>query len=549
MGEIVGVDFGTSTSLLAVSTARGAQTLPIGQTEKWIPSIAGLSGTTWSVGDDAATLDEPSIIRSIKRAITDNRELVTVSDGVRTTILKADDVIRDILGEIVQRAAYNAISVSEDSATVRLGCPAMWTGPQRKRLIKLANDAGLPVRDSTLIDEPIAAGVAWINGQLAKGNHLNGKVLVYDMGGGTLDIAILRVKANAAALSSRADIAVQSANGNEIAGDLVDRTLCETLKVRLAEAGFDADAPGHGAELAGWLLRATREAKVQLSTLHETIVVVPHPRISIPPVELRREDVAEAIGPLLRRSMDRVWEVARAALMSQVAGSTEAQTLTPEQARRLDEDDLKGGIGYVLLAGGMSHVPAVGEFLGEVFGHDRIYRDGSPEELIVRGLGADEAYESLNLHRPGFDFVLEWTDSNGTHERAVYEAYTPFYDRHQVLTTGSVKYLRRFNTSHQLPRVGSGLIRARSVSGETIPLTIDGEHVDGIPFDFGSDPDAHMSIEPNGRVHLRDGFGRISDWFIARWPVIKGRGNEAVHITRTREVVPQKQWYYDYSGD
>jgi len=298
MGDIVGVDFGTSTSLLAVSTARGAQTLPIGQTNKWIPSIAGLSGTTWFVGDDAANLDEPSIVRSIKRAITDNRELVALSDGVRTTILKADDVIRDILGEIVQRAAYNAVSVSNESATVRLGCPAMWTGPQRKRLIELANDAGVPVRDSTLVDEPIAAGVAWINGQLAKGNRLDGKVLVYDMGGGTLDIAILRVKANAAALSSRADIAVQAANGNEIAGDLVDRTLLETLKTRLAEAGFDADAPGHGTDLAGWLLRATREAKVQLSTLHETIVVVPHPRISIPPVELRRDDVAEAIEPV-----------------------------------------------------------------------------------------------------------------------------------------------------------------------------------------------------------------------------------------------------------
>ena len=157
MGDIVGVDFGTSTSLLAVSTARGAQTLPIGQTNKWIPSIAGLSGTTWFVGDDAANLDEPSIVRSIKRAITDNRELVALSDGVRTTILKADDVIRDILGEIVQRAAYDAVSVSNESATVRLGCPAMWTGPQRKRLIELANDAGVPVRDSTLVDEPIAA--------------------------------------------------------------------------------------------------------------------------------------------------------------------------------------------------------------------------------------------------------------------------------------------------------------------------------------------------------------------------------------------------------
>lgn len=549
MSDIVGVDFGTSTSLLAVSTIRGAQTLPIGQTNKWIPSIAGLDGASWSVGDDAADLDEPSIIRSIKRAITENRELVTLTAGTRTTIIKADDVIRDILGEIVQRAAYNAVSVSDESSTIRLGCPAMWTGDQRRRLIQLANEAGVPVHDSTLVDEPIAAGVAWINGELAKGKRIDGKVLVYDMGGGTLDIAIMRVKANSAAVSSRADIAVQAANGNEIAGDRVDRALLETLKARLSEVGFDADGSGHGADLVGWLLRATREAKVELSTLEETTVVVSHPRIFIPPVELRREDVTEAITPLLMQSMDRVWEVARAALMSQVAGSTEAQTLTPEQARRLGEDDLKDGIGYVLLAGGMSHVPAVGEFLGGIFGHDRIYRDRDPEELIVRGLGANEAYESLNLHRPGFDFVLEWADDAGAHEQPVYQAYTPFYDRHQVLTTGSVKYMRRLGASANLPRKGRGLVRARSVSGDVIPLTINGEHVEGIPFDFGTDPDAHMSIEPSGRVHLRDGFGRTSELFIARWPVIKGRGNEAVHITRPRETAARKEWSYDRSGD
>jgi molecular chaperone DnaK (HSP70) len=547
VSDIIGVDFGTSTSLLAVSSVRGAQTLPIGQKYKWIPSIAGLEGASWAVGDDASDFDEPSIIRSIKRTITEGRELVSVSDGTRKTIVKADDVIRDILREIVERAAYNAISVSDQTATVRLGCPAMWTGAQRKRLITLANDAGVAVRDATLVDEPIAAGVAWVNSQLAKGVAINGKVLVYDMGGGTLDIAILRVRASAGTAGRRADIAVQAANGNQIAGDLVDAYLVEILKTRLAEAGFDADGPGYGTELHGWLLRAAREAKVELSTLQETTVVVPHPRIDIPAVRMLREDVDTAVEPLVKQSMDRVWEVARAALMSQVAGSTESDTLKPSQARALSGDDLAIGINYVVLAGGMSRVPAISNALGDVFGHDRIYRDTEPEELIVRGLGADEAYESLNLHRPGFDFVLEWTDDLGeSHERAIYEAYTPFYNAHQVLNTDSVKYLKRLPS---LPSRGKGLVRARSVSGDTVPLTIDGTEVDGIPFEFGPDTNPHMSIEPNGRVFLRDAFGRQSEWYIARWPVIKGRGTEAVHITRTREAAEQREWFYDRSGD
>lgn len=545
-GTIIGIDFGTSTSLVSVSTARGAQVLPVGRRNKWIPSIAGLSGSLWAVGDDAADFDEPSLIRSVKRMITEGKELVTVSDGQPRTLVKADDVIRDLLTEIRTRAIEAGVSFAEDDVTVRLGCPAMWTGAQRERLLRLATEARLPVHNSTLIDEPIAAGVAWVNSRVAQGADIGGKVLVYDMGGGTLDIAVLRVKTSTIDGIRRADIAVQAANGTDIAGDRVDHEIARTVRKRLSEAGFDAlDHP----ELEGWILRKASEAKVELSHEMQADVVIPHPTIEVPAVQLFREDIDAAIAPHIDDSLNRVWEVARAALMVQVAGSTAADVLSPDQARALGRDELVERIDYVLLAGGMSQVPAVAERLGEVFGHNRIMRELSPEELIARGLGADESYESLNLHRPGFDFVLEWEDeTHGLKSLPAYRAYTPLYDRVQAQTQTILKYTHRFPL-HEMPKRGTGRFRARSVSGDTIRLTIDDETVEGIDFKFGHHQDAVFTIEPNGRVLLRDSAGYRHDLFIERWPVIRGRGHEAVRIRKATPAPAVKIWGYDESGD
>jgi molecular chaperone DnaK (HSP70) len=85
----------------------------------------------------------------------------------------------------------------------------MWDGPQLKRLLDLAEKAALPVDSSTLVDEPIAAGVAWVSHRfLAYGERPEGRLLVFDMGGGTLDIAVLDVVGG-----ERPEISVLSALG------------------------------------------------------------------------------------------------------------------------------------------------------------------------------------------------------------------------------------------------------------------------------------------------------------------------------------------------
>ena len=113
----------------------------------------------------------------------------------------------------------------------RLGCPAMWDGAQRRRLIENALRAGIAVGDNTLIDEPIAAGVAWIVHRTERMNQsVQGKLLVFDMGGGTLDLAVLDVNASSGDVP---EIHVQAATGMGRAGDALDRAIVSDLRQQL----------------------------------------------------------------------------------------------------------------------------------------------------------------------------------------------------------------------------------------------------------------------------------------------------------------------------
>ena len=111
---------------------------------------------------------------------------------------------------------------------------------RRKRLLDLARSAGLPVDDHTLIDEPIAAGVAWVNNRIARsGQGVRGQLLVFDMGGGTLDVAVLDVHAD---LGEDPEISVLSSWGIDEAGDALDEALADELERQLGRHGIDMHA-------------------------------------------------------------------------------------------------------------------------------------------------------------------------------------------------------------------------------------------------------------------------------------------------------------------
>src|SRR5687768_8031646 len=103
----VGVDFGTTTSLVARRNgSEPLELLPIGTAQRWLPSLAGRQDGHLLVGEDAADLSSTQVIRSIKRAITFDRPMVTLGDGEQ---LSRDAVIVAVLRAVGERSAARGV--------------------------------------------------------------------------------------------------------------------------------------------------------------------------------------------------------------------------------------------------------------------------------------------------------------------------------------------------------------------------------------------------------------------------------------------------------
>ncbi|WP_084962944.1 Hsp70 family protein [Thermoactinospora rubra] len=502
-----GIDFGTSTSLVADQVGRlPLEIVPIGHSTTWLPSVAAVFGDTLLVGEEAEDQPANRIIRSAKRAITENRKTLRIGN----VEVNADKVIVALLREIARRAEAAGQPLS-DAGEVRLGCPAMWTGDQRERLLKLAAEAGFPVTGASLIDEPIAAGVAWATHRFYQpGKRPHGKLLVFDMGGGTLDIAVLDIAGR-----DQPEISVLSALGSAEAGDTLDRAIVGQLALMLAKRGIVIGDLPNPHLVEALLLNAAREAKIRLTSAESHRVLTRG--LDFPELIYTREQLVEAFRPQLDRAEAHIFAALRSAKMTETIPLPDGGTRThsPEELRRLGPDGLINEIRYVVLVGGMSRIPYVGRRLGALFPKAEVFDTTSvaPEEAIVAGLANTTEYGRLNLHRPGFDFILEW-DSG---QEVIYRAHTPLYDPWQAFSMSTVYYDWRAAGSG-CPRQGVGRLRVRSITGETVKIRINDEPRDHLKIRLGEP--AAFRLYCDGRIVITDGRGETGSLRVDRWPVI-----------------------------
>jgi len=528
----VGVDFGTTTSLVSEGVVgRQPVVFPLGRTTSWLPSLVGLDADdSMRCGDAASDLPLDRVKRSVKRCITRNEVTVTLGDG---TPLAADDGIRGVLAAVALEARTGGLALSAE--TTRLGCPAMWTGSQRQRLLRLAGEAGLPVTDHTLIDEPVAAGVAWVQQQQTRARDVMGKLLVVDMGGGTLDVALLDVHAE---IGLDPEISVLSSWGLDEAGDALDEAVAKDLSDDLAAQGVDvADL------LPGAVLQAAREAKLQLTHDLDTVVAVRDPRVSLPQVAYSRERMEAAFAPQLRRAEGLIRDVLRGAHV------TYAEQRRPSEIRKLQMEDLVADVDFVLLVGGMSRVPAVAAMVERLIPGVDLYTDvGVPaDEAIVAGLGETVAYERVNLHRPPFSFVFEYVADGVRRSVPVYDAYEPFYESWWAMQRNELYHEWR-PACGALPEGGEGWLRIYTAGGEPVSLQIAGESEPGaVKVQLGHVPPA-VTIRPDGRVGIQDGRRHHVAFRIPRWPVIRGADYPILVLQRVenaRRPTISKPWDRD----
>ena len=519
-----GIDFGTSTSLLSYTARNAVRTLKLGSLDNWMPSVLARREERWLVGDEATDYAGRNVIRGIKRRITEgNHETVSYFDGQRERTESVDEAILAILKKVRRRGQTE---LGADSNEARFGCPADWDGAKRKRLVGLAEQAGFEVVNQQLVDEPIAACISWVQDQLADGKAVAGQVLVFDMGGGTLDVALVDVRAEPGLKPS---FFVKSTAGKPIAGEKIDEEIANYFlaqsKLRILETG--------GSRIDPWLLGSAREIKEALSSRLEHVSALIHPKHGQINLSLTRVELEEIALPLLTQT----WETVEKALYLAEFTNSQTGAVSRHAAIQGFLDSALDKVDYVVLAGGMARMPLVAElFARKGVPSHKIHiageSVGNPNEAISLGLAEDLEPDKLNLARPSFDLVFSWhQDSTGDHgEEKIYSAYSPLYES---TSTEGYPCFRWTSKANIPPTAVVDLKVIDPRGGEELEFRVkDTRETTDICFrmhDF-----KHLVLYPSGYMIVRHaGTDRIR---VVNWPF--GRFNRFVDIEVFKEYEP-----------
>lgn len=317
----IGIDFGTSNSVVANFQFGQAEVLPNREGQKWTPSVVTLRRDgSLAFGQEAKeNFDETRSIRSIKRILGTPERVPLVGQNLRT------EQVAVMLFSLLKRDAEKALGEPFIKAVVTI--PANSKGLARHATKLCAGAAGMQVL--TLINEPTAAAICYgLNAQQDQ------TVLVYDFGGGTLDVTILRIHHGVFE-------EIASKGIGKLGGDDLDLALGQLLAKRFQEkTGYDILNSPYKTQF----MLAVEKAKIELSSQDKTVCrkaeLVPERHLSLEE-EIDRQSFEREIMPLIVKSGTAI---------------DEALSLRGMRPRDIDR---------VLLVGGTSKIPLVRRFVAE----------------------------------------------------------------------------------------------------------------------------------------------------------------------------------------
>jgi len=370
MGKIIGIDLGTTNSVVAVMEGGEPTVIPSAEGGRTVPSVVaftksgerlvGLLAKRQAVTNPQNTVfsikrfmgrrwDDPEVQRS-KKLVPYQVEKDPKSDGIIVKVGDKAYTPPEISAMILQKLKADAEAYLNEKVTEAvITVPAYFDDTQRQATKDAGRIAGLDVK--RIINEPTASALAY--GLDKKHDE---KIAVYDLGGGTFDISILELGDGV--------FEVKATNGDtHLGGDDFDQRVIEWLLEEFKkDQGIDLSKDPQALQR---LKEAAEKAKIELSSTASTEINLPYV-------------TADASGP-----KHLVMNLTRAKL-EDLAGDLIEKTTPPVRSALKDAGLKAADIDEVILVGGQTRQPKVQDAVKSVFGKDP-HRGVNPDEVVAVG--------------------------------------------------------------------------------------------------------------------------------------------------------------------
>jgi molecular chaperone DnaK len=371
MGKIIGIDLGTTNSVVAVMEGGEPTVIPSAEGGRTIPSVVAFTKTgerlVGQLAKRQAVTNPANTVFSIKRfmgrrwddpEVQRSKDLVPYkvvkdpkSDGMLVVVGDKSYTPPEISAMILQKLKTDAEAYLREKITEAvITVPAYFDDTQRQATKDAGRIAGLDVK--RIINEPTASALAY-----GLDKKKDEKIAVYDLGGGTFDISILELGDGV--------FEVKATNGDtHLGGDDFDQRIIEWLLGEFKrDQGMDLSKDQQALQR---LKEAAEKAKIELSSTVSTEINLPYitadatgPKHLV--VTLTRAKLEDLVGDLIQKTKDPV-------------------------AKALKDAGLKpADIDEVVLVGGMTRMPAVIEAVKGFFNGKEPNRSVNPDEVVAIG--------------------------------------------------------------------------------------------------------------------------------------------------------------------